>query len=79
MLNDKLFNPRVLELCIRGRKLNIYLIFITKSYFHVLKNNRLNSKHYFIKKIANKLERQQIALNDTSDTDFKSLMDYIIF
>ena len=33
MLSNKKLNPVVTELFIRGRKLNIYLIFITQSYF----------------------------------------------
>ena len=54
MLSNKKLNPIVTELFIRGRKLNIYLAFITQSYFAVPKNIRLNSKHYFILKILNK-------------------------
>ena len=54
MLSNKKLNPIVTELFIRGRKLNIYLAFITQSYFAVPKNIRLNCKHYFILKILNK-------------------------
>ena len=50
----KKLNPIVTELFIRGRKLNIYLAFITQSYFHLPKNIRVNSTHYFILKIPNK-------------------------
>ena len=39
--NEKL-NPKVTELFIRGRKLNISLVFITKFYSAVLKNIKLN-------------------------------------
>ena len=42
MLSDKKFNPVATELFIRGRKLNIYLVFIMQSYFAVLKNISLN-------------------------------------
>ena len=35
--------PIVTELFIRGRKLNIYIVFITQLYFAVPKNIRLNS------------------------------------
>ena len=35
------------------------------------KDVRLNSTHFFIMKILNKRELQQIALNHSSDTDFK--------
>ena len=37
MLSNKNLNPIVTELFIRGRKLNIFLVFIYKSYFTVLK------------------------------------------
>ena len=56
MLSNKKLNPIVTELFIRGRKLNISLVFITQCYFAVPKNVRLNSTHYFIMKIANKQE-----------------------
>ena len=35
MLSNKKLNPIVTELFIRGRKLNISLVFITQSYFAV--------------------------------------------
>ena len=54
MLSKKKFNPIVTELFIRGRKLNISLVFITQSYFDLPKNIRLNSTHSFILKIPNK-------------------------
>ena len=74
MLSNKKLNPIVAELFIRGRKLNIYLVFITKSYFDVLKNTRLNSIHYFIIKIPNKKEFQQNAFNHLSDIGFQDFM-----
>ena len=37
MLSNKKLNPIVTELFIRGRKLNISLVFITQSYFAVPK------------------------------------------
>ena len=60
MLNNKKLNPIVTELFIRGRKLNISLVFITQSYFALPKKIRLNATHYFIMKIPNKTELQQI-------------------
>ena len=54
ILNNRKLNPIVTELFVRGRKLNISLVFITQSYFAVPKNIRLNSTHYFIVKIPNK-------------------------
>ena len=71
MLSNKKLNPVVIELFIRGRKLNISLVFITQSYFAEPKNIRLNFTHYFIMKIPNKRELQQIAYNHSSDIDFK--------
>ena len=56
MLSNKKLNPTVTELFIRGRKLNISLVFITQSYFPVPKNIRLNSTYYFVMKIPNKRE-----------------------
>ena len=55
-LSKKKLDLVVTELFIRGRKLNITLIFITQSYFAVPKNIRLNSLHYFIMKTPNKWE-----------------------
>ena len=43
MLSNKKLNTIVTELFIRGRKLNISLVFIVQSYFTVPKNIRLNS------------------------------------
>ena len=56
MINNKKLNPIVTELFIRGRKLNISIVFITQSYFKVPKDIRLNSTHFFIMKIPNKRE-----------------------
>ena len=74
MINNKRLNPVVTELFIRGRKLNISIVFITQSYFKVPKDVRLNSIHFFITRIPNKRELQQIALNDSSDIDFKDFL-----
>ena len=56
MLNNKKLNPIVNELFVKNRKLNISLVFITQTYFTILKNIRINSTHYFIIKIPNKQE-----------------------
>ena len=74
MINNKKLNPVVTELFIRDRKLNISIVFITQSYFKVPKDVRLNSTHYFIMKIPNKRQLQQIALNHSSNIDFKDFM-----
>ena len=44
------------------------------SHFKVPQTIRLNARHYFIMKISNKRELQQIASNHSSDIDFKDLM-----
>ena len=54
MINNNKLNPIVTELFIRGRKLNISIVFITQSYLKVPKDVRLNSTHFFIMKIPNK-------------------------
>ena len=74
MINNKKLNSIVTELFIRGRKLNISLVFITQSYFEVPKDVRLNTTHFFIMKIPNKRELQQIILNHSSDIDFKDFV-----
>ena len=74
IINNKKLNPVLTELFIRGRKLNISIVFITQPYFKVPKDVRLNSTHFFIMKIPNKRELQQIALNHSSDIDFKDFM-----
>ena len=58
---DKKISPIVTELFLRGRKLNISLVFISQYYFKLPKTIRLNATHYFIMKIPNKRELQQIA------------------
>ena len=75
MINNNKLNPVVTELFIRGRKLDISIVFITQSYFKVPKVVRLNYTHFFIMKIPNKRELQQIALNLSSDIDFKDFMN----
>ena len=46
MIHKKKLNSIVTELFIRGRKLNISLVFITQSYFKVPKDVRLNITHF---------------------------------
>ena len=71
MVSNRKLNPIVTELFIRGRKLNISLLFTTQSYFAVAKNIRLNSTYYSIMKIPNERQLQQIAFNHSSDIDFQ--------
>ena len=75
MINNNKLNPIVTELFIRGRKNNISIVFITQSYFKVRKDVTLSSTHFFIMKIPNKRELQQILLNHSSDIDFKDFMN----
>ena len=75
MINNKKLNSVVTELFIRGRKLNISLIFIPQSYFKVPKDVRNNSTHFFIMKIPNKRELIQIAINHSSDINTKDFIE----
>ena len=72
--SNKKLSPMVTELFLRGRKLNISLVFILQSYFKVSKTLRLNATHYFIMKIPNKRELEQTASNHSSHIDFKDIM-----
>ena len=75
MINNKKLNSIVTELFIRGRKLNISLVFITQSYFKVPKDVRLNTTHFFIMKIPNKRKLQQIAINHSLDINTKDFIN----
>ena len=75
MINNKKLHSVVTELFIRGRKLNISLAFITQSYFKVPKDVRLNSFYFYIMKNPNKRELQEIALNDSSNIEFKDFIE----
>ena len=70
MINNEKLNWIVTELFIRGRKLNISLVFIMQSYFKVPKDVRLNTTRFFISKIPNKRALQEIVMNHSSDIDF---------
>ena len=73
MINDVLINekpnPIVTELFIRGRKLNISLVFITQSYFKVPKDVRLNTSHFLLQKfiIKEKFNKLQQTIHQTND------------
>ena len=77
MIYNKKLNSVVTKLFIRGRKLNISLVFITQSYFKIPKDVRLNTSHFFIAKIPNKRELQQIPINHLSDISTKDLAIFI--
>ena len=74
MINNKKLNSMVTELFLRGRKLNIPLAIITQSYFKVPKDVRPKSTQFFIMKILNKVELQQIELNHSSDISSKDFI-----
>ena len=74
MIYNKKLNSIVTELFIRGRKLNISLVFITQSYFETPKYVRLDTTHIFISKIPNKRELQQIVINHSSDISTKDFI-----
>ena len=71
--NTKL-SPIVTELCLRGKKIKILLVFISQSYFKVPKTIKLNVTHYFIMKIPDKRELQQTESNHSSDIESKDSM-----
>ena len=71
MIHNKKLNSVVTELFIRGRKLNISLVFITQSYFKVPKDVRLNTTHFLIAKIPNKRELQLQLINHSSNITTK--------
>ena len=75
VINNKKLNSIVTEIFIRGRKLNISPVFITQSYFKVPKDVTLNTTHFFIMKIPNKRELQQIAINHSSDINIKDFIN----
>ena len=54
IMTNKKFQAIIKELFIRCRKLNISLVFITRSHFSVPEDVRLSSTHYFIMKINNR-------------------------
>ena len=74
MINNKKLSQIVIELFFRGRKVNIFIIFMTQSYFRVPNDVRLNSTHLPVMKISNKRELQHITLNLSSDIDFEDFI-----
>ena len=67
MIDNKKLNSTVAELFIRGRKLNISVVFITQLHFRVSKDFWLNTTRFCIAEIPNKIELQQISINHSSD------------
>ena len=71
IMKNKKLQATIIELFIRCRKLNILLVFITQSYFPVPKDVRLNTTHYFIMKINNRIELKNIATDHSADIDYQ--------
>ena len=74
IMTTKRFQVIIKGLFIRCRQLNISLVFITQSYFSVPKVVRLNSTHYFIMKINNRKELQNIPINHSADIDYNNFV-----
>ena len=82
MINNKKLNSIVTKLFIRGRKLNISLVFIMHSYFKIPKDVRLNTTHFFIAKNPNKREfhHHQILVLKISLISIENvLLNHILF
>ena len=71
---NKDFKRIIKELFYRARKLNVSIVFITQSYFRVLKDARLNSTHYILMKISNKKELKRIAEEKSGHLDYKDFL-----
>ena len=74
IMSNKKCQTIIKEFFIRCRKLNISLVFITRSYFSIPKDVRLNSTHYLIMKISNKRELQNIAINHSADIGYNDFV-----
>ena len=55
-------------------KLNISLKFILQSYTTIPKDVRHNTTYFFIMKLVNRQQLQQITINHSSDIDFKDFI-----
>ena len=64
----------ITDLLLRSKKINIFLVFITKFYFAVQKSIKLISTYHFTSKVAKKQELRQILINDSSDIEFKDFI-----
>ena len=72
--SNKKLNPIITELFLRARKINISVVFVTQSYIKVPKEATLNNTLFFLMKISNRRELQQVATSHLSDIDFKYFM-----
>ena len=74
VMSDKKAQQILKDLFIRCRKLNISLCFLVQYYFSVPKDVRLNFTHCIIFKLNNKRELQNIAINHSTDIDYKDFI-----
>lgn len=75
-------NVVITEQFIRRRMLSMSLVFITQSYFAVLKDIRLKSTHYFIVRIPNRWELNKLQFKNhlvlSSKTYVPQNLQYIL-
>ena len=69
---NKKFQAIIKERFIRCGKVNISLVFITRSYFPVPEDVRLNSTHYLVMKTNNRKELQNITINHSGDIGYNN-------
>ena len=74
VMSDKKAQQILKDLFMRCRKLNISLCFLTQSYFSVPKDVRLNYTHYILFKLNNRRELQKIAIDHSTDIDYKDFI-----
>ena len=74
IMTKEKFKAIMKELSIACRKLNPSIVLIIQFYFSIPKDVRLNSTHYLIMKINNNRELQNIAVNHSTDIDYKDFM-----
>ena len=68
---NKSFQQIIKELFYIAHKINVSIVFITRSYFRALKDARLNSTHYKLMRIGNKKELKRIAEEKSGHLDYK--------
>ena len=74
VMSNKKAQQVLKDLFIGGKKLNISLEFLIQSCFSVPKDVRLNCTHYFIFKLNNNRELQNIAINHSADINYKDFV-----
>ena len=74
IMTDKKIQAIIKDLVFRCRKLNISVVFITQSYFSVPREARSNSTHYLRMKNNNRKDLKQIAIDHSTDIDYKDFL-----